>query len=83
MERRSNQKIVNIRREKAIPAMAAAFGVFRRAWVRVASSGIAIGPCRVGTVDVLSSGLSLPGAVARRYPLRAGHLFGNYSRRHG
>ena len=47
-ERRSSQKIVNMRREKAIPAIAAAFGVFRFAWVRLACSSISIGPSRVG-----------------------------------
>src|ERR1700674_962400 len=50
MDCRSSQKIANITREKTIPAIAADFGVLRRARVRVPCSGIAIAPYCFGTV---------------------------------
>ena len=50
--RRSSPRIANIKREKAIPAMAAAFGVFSCAWVRVPFSGIAIVPCFCNAGDL-------------------------------
>ena len=58
-ERRSSQKIVNMRREKAIPATAAAFGVFRCAWVTLACSSISSDPSSVGTINEDRFSLSL------------------------
>src|SRR6266478_8715894 len=75
MERRSSPKIVNISREKMIPATAADFGVFRRALMKVSFSDIAnrssLHPCRRARAKPAKSALDV---------WRASNLNGNKQR---
>ena len=64
MARLSSQNIVAIRKEKTIPAMAAAFGVFRGARVRAPFSSIAMSPYCFSAIDDLKLRLSLQGGFA-------------------